>query len=206
MVGYYNYTIWMTCLGMASALMGIIFSLEGQPTCAVACLMFAGFCDSVDGMIARTKKDRTLEERSFGIQLDSLCDIVNFGVFPAVLCYTLGVRGIVGKIVLVLYCGCGIIRLAWFNMLEECRTGEKDEKRYYHGLPITFMSAILPLVYLLRVWLTDSAFATALCVMMFAAACLFILDFPMPRTKPIVGAGLMLIDILALLICVFAGI
>lgn len=206
MVGYYNYTIWMTCLGMASALMGIIFSLEGQPTCAVACLMFAGFCDSVDGMIARTKKDRTLEERSFGIQLDSLCDIVNFGVFPAVLCYTLGVRGIVGKIVLVLYCGCGIIRLAWFNMLEECRTGEKDEKRYYHGLPITFMSAILPLVYLLRVWLTDSAFATALCVMMFVAACLFILDFPMPRTKPIVGAGLMLIDILALLICVFAGI
>lgn len=206
MVGYYNYTIWMTCLGMASALMGITFSLEGQPTCAVACLMFAGFCDSVDGMIARTKKDRTLEERSFGIQLDSLCDIVNFGVFPAVLCYTLGVRGIVGKIVLVLYCGCGIIRLAWFNMLEECRTGEKDEKRYYHGLPITFMSAILPLVYLLRVWLTDSAFATALCVMMFAAACLFILDFPMPRTKPIVGAGLMLIDILALLICVFAGI
>lgn len=206
MVGYYNYTIWMTCLGMASALMGITFSLEGQSTCAVACLMFAGFCDSVDGMIARTKKDRTLEERSFGIQLDSLCDIVNFGVFPAVLCYTLGVRGIVGKIVLVLYCGCGIIRLAWFNMLEECRTGEKDEKRYYHGLPITFMSAILPLVYLLRVWLTDSAFATALCVMMFAAACLFILDFPMPRTKPIVGAGLMLIDILALLICVFAGI
>lgn len=206
MVGYYNYTIWMTCLGMASALMGIIFSLEGQPTCAVACLMFAGFCDSVDGMIARTKKDRTLEERSFGIQLDSLCDIVNFGVFPAVLCYTLGVRGIVGKIVLVLYCGCGIIRLAWFNMLEECRTGEKDEKRYYHGLPITFMSAILPLVYLLRVWLTDSAFATAQCVMMFVAACLFILDFPMPRTKPIVGAGLMLIDILALLICVFAGI
>lgn len=206
MVGYYNYTIWMTCLGMASALMGIIFSLEGQPTCAVACLMFAGFCDSVDGMIARTKKDRTLEERSFGIQLDSLCDVVNFGVFPAVLCYTLGVRGIVGKIVLVLYCGCGIIRLAWFNMLEECRTGEKDEKRYYHGLPITFMSAILPLVYLLRVWLTDSAFATALCVMMFVAACLFILDFPMPRTKPIVGAGLMLIDILALLICVFAGI
>lgn len=206
MVGYYNYTIWMTCLGMASALMGIIFSLEGQPTCAVACLMFAGFCDSVDGMIARTKKDRTLEERSFGIQLDSLCDIVNFGVFPAVLCYTLGVRGIVGKIVLVLYCGCGIIRLAWFNMLEECRTGEKDEKRYYHGLPITFMSAILPLVYLLRVWLTDSAFATALCVMMFVAACLFILDFPMPRTKPIVGGSLMLIDIIALLICVFAGI
>ncbi len=206
MLGYYNYTIWLTCLGMASAIAGISFSLEGKPTCAVACLMFAGFCDSVDGMVARTKKDRTVEEQHFGIQLDSLCDIVSFGLFPSVLCYTLGVQGIAGNLVLIFYCGCGIIRLAWFNMLEECRTEEKDSKRYYHGLPITFMSAILPLVYLLRIWLPDQAFVPALYGMLIVTALLYILDFPMPRTKPVVAAGLMLTDIIALLICVSAGI
>lgn len=206
MVGYYNYTIWLTCLGMASAIIGITFSLEGQTTCAVACLMLAGFCDSVDGMVARTKKDRTSEEKYFGIQLDSLCDIINFGVLPAVICYTLGVRGVVGKMVLVLYCGCGIIRLAWFNMLEERRPGEKDKKRYYHGMPVTFMSAILPLFYLLKVWVADSVFVPALYGMLLVVSGLYILDFPMPRTKPIVGAGLMLTDIIALLICVFSGI
>ena len=77
MLGFYNYTIWLTCLGMAWGLAGIVCALEGLPTCAVACLMLAGFCDSVDGMVARTKKDRTREERYFGTQLDSLCDVVS---------------------------------------------------------------------------------------------------------------------------------
>lgn len=206
MLGFYNYTIWLTCLGMASGILGIILSIEGMSTGAVACLMIAGFCDSVDGMIARTKKDRTDEERHFGIQLDSLCDIVSFGVFPAVLCYTIGVNGITGIVVLIFYCGCGIIRLAWFNMLEECRGGEKDEKRYYHGLPVTFISAILPLVYLFRVWVSDPVFHTVLYGMLLVTAVVYILDFPVPRTKPLIGAMLMMTDIIALLICVFAGV
>lgn len=206
MLGYYNYTIWLTCLGMASAVTGITFSLEGEPTIAVAYLMLAGFCDCVDGIVARTKKDRTAEERHFGIQLDSLCDIVSFGVFPAVLCYSLGVRGMIGTGILIFYCFCAVIRLAWFNMLEECRGAEKDKKRYYHGLPVTFMSAILPLVYFLRLWTSGTVFVTALGAMLFITGIFYIIDFPLPKTHPAVAGGLMLIDIIALLICVSAGI
>lgn len=205
MLGFYNYTIWLTCLGMAWGLAGIVCALEGLPTCAVACLMLAGFCDSVDGMVARTKKDRTREERYFGTQLDSLCDVVSFGVLPVVLCYTLGVNQAVGIAVLVIYCGCGIIRLAWFNMLEECRAVAEAGKRHYRGLPITFISAILPLFYLLRVWLPDASVAVALHGMLLATACLYVLDIPVPVTKPAVGAGLMLLDIAALAVCFLSG-
>ncbi|HIU18663.1 MAG TPA: CDP-alcohol phosphatidyltransferase family protein [Candidatus Limiplasma stercoravium] len=206
MLGFFDYTMWLTCAGMACAVVGISLAVDGQPTWAVACLMLAGFCDSVDGMVARTKKDRTAEERYFGAQLDSLCDIVSFGVLPAVLCYTLGVRGVVGNLVLAFYCVCGVIRLAWFNMLEACRTPENNPKRHYHGLPITFISAILPLVYLLRVWMPDAPFALALYGMLLVIAGLYILDFPVPRTKPVVGASLMLIDIAALMVCLMSGV
>mgnify|MGYP007032777772 FL=1 len=56
-----------------------------------------------DGKIARTKKNRTEDEKQFGIQIDSLCDVVCFGVFPIVLCYELGMRRIYSMAILVLY-------------------------------------------------------------------------------------------------------
>ena len=106
---------------------------------------------------------------------------------------------------LVIYCGCGIIRLAWFNMLEECRAVAEAGKRHYRGLPITFISAILPLFYLLRVWLPDASVAVALHGMLLATACLYVVDIPVPVTKPAVGAGLMLLDIAALAVCFLSG-
>ena len=51
---------------------------------SLICLMLAGVCDMFDGTIASTKKDRTRDERTFGIQIDSLSDIICFGVLPAV--------------------------------------------------------------------------------------------------------------------------
>lgn len=49
-----------------------------------------------DGKIARSKKNRTDREKMFGVQIDSLCDCVCFGVFPAMICYLMGVRGALG--------------------------------------------------------------------------------------------------------------
>ena len=118
-------------------------------------------------------------------------------MLPVVLCYTLGVNQAVGIAVLVIYCGCGIIRLAWFNMLENAAPSRRPESAITAGLPITFISAILPLFYLLRVWLPDASVAVALHGMLLATACLYVVDIPVPVTKPAVGAGLMLLDIAA---------
>ena len=85
MIGVYDYTVLLTYLGFASGVFGIIEAFNGRIFPAIICLMFSGLCDMFDGKVARTKKKRTVEERHFGIQLDSLSDLVCFGVLPAVI-------------------------------------------------------------------------------------------------------------------------
>ena len=69
-----------------------------------------------DGCVARTKKNRTEDEKAFGIQIDSLCDAVSFGVFPALLSVRMGLNGILGMVIAAVYCLCAVIRLAFFNV------------------------------------------------------------------------------------------
>lgn len=147
MLGIYDYTVVLTYVSLMVSIGGMMLSVNGHLNLAVLCLAISGLCDMFDGKIARTKKDRTEEEKCFGIQIDSLCDIVCFGVGPAIICYCIGMRGPIGMVILMFYVLAGLIRLAWFNVTEECRQKETDEKRAcYQGLPITSMAIILPLV------------------------------------------------------------
>ena len=69
--------------------------------------------------------------------------MVCFGVFPAMICYCLGMNHIPGVIILCLYCVASVIRLGYFNVMEEKRQNETSELRhYYQGLPITSMAII----------------------------------------------------------------
>ena len=129
-------------------------ALEGDFKVAILCLALSGLCDMFDGKIARTKKNRTEDEKKFGIQIDSLCDVVCFGVFPAMICYCLGMNHIPGVIILCLYCVASVIRLGYFNVMEEKRQNETSELRhYYQGLPITSMAIALPIVVVLKPFL-----------------------------------------------------
>ena len=87
MIGFYNYTVILTYMSLISAITGMTFAHAGVFGAAIFCLALSGFFDMFDGKVARRKKDRTDDEKLFGIQLDSLCDVVAFGVFPAYLCY-----------------------------------------------------------------------------------------------------------------------
>ena len=78
MIGFYNYTVWLTYISFLSALIGIYFSFNDNPFYAIICLMFSGFCDMFDGMVARTKKDRTNEEKRFGIQISPPRNLLPF--------------------------------------------------------------------------------------------------------------------------------
>ena len=141
---------------------------------AAAIFILASITDFLDGKIARTKKNRTEVEKRFGIQIDSLSDIVCFGVAPAVLCYCFGMRGVIGVAILMFYVLAGLIRLAWFNVMEEQRQEETAEKREcYQGLPITSMAIALPLVVVLKPFL-GCEFMLALHVVMLVVGILFI--------------------------------
>ena len=115
---------------------------------AIFCLALSGLCDMFDGKIARTKKNRTEDEKNFGIQIDSLCDVVCFGVFPVMICYCLGVNTPAGVASLIFYSIASVIRLAYFNVMEAKRQSETSENRkYYQGLPITSMAVIMPFLF-----------------------------------------------------------
>ena len=70
MIGYYNYTVILTYCSLISAIVGTHFAFEHNYVLALFCLMLCGFFDSFDGIVARSKKDRTEEEKKFGIQIE----------------------------------------------------------------------------------------------------------------------------------------
>ena len=147
MLGIYNYTVILTYIGFLSGFAGILCALEGNAAWALNCLVLAGICNVFDGKVASTKKDRTRSEKRFGIQIDSLSDLVCFGVLPAVIVYTLG-RGWLRAVACGAYVLCALIRLAWFNVDEEARQDfDTGRRKVYLGLPVTSAAAVFPLLY-----------------------------------------------------------
>ena len=194
MIGFYDYTVVLTYISLGISVFGITQVVDGKFRTAILCLALSGLCDMFDGKIARTKKDRTDDEKLFGIQIDSLCDVVCFGVFPAIICYILGVDGPLGSLVLVYYCICSVIRLGFFNVLETNRQRVEDGKNtFYHGLPITSMSIALPLVFLLHFWIKEETFVILLYVTLLVVGTLFILNFRLRKPNNLELTALVII-------------
>ena len=182
-IGFYDYTVILTYCSLVSAVSGMILASRGSCTGAVFCLLFSGLCDAFDGAVARSKKNRTDDERSFGIQLDSLCDVVSFGVFPAFLCYQMGVKGLFGVVLVCFYSLCALIRLAFFNVLEEKRQKQEGGcNKVYRRLPVTSISIIFPALYFsIRFLVSEAVFAVLLHGMLLVTGYLFILDFSVKK-------------------------
>ena len=108
---------------------------------AFALLPLALVCDFFDGWVARTQKSR---QSVLGGDLDSLADVISFGVAPAVLGFTMGLRGGWDMVCLTYFVVCGVSRLARFNVtaaaLADTRTGKV---KYFEGTPIPTSSAIV---------------------------------------------------------------
>lgn len=188
MIGIYDYTVILTYLSLLISTAGMMLSTHGRFKLAVTCLALSGFCDMFDGKVARTKKNRTSIEKGFGIQLDSLCDIVSFGVAPALLCYQFCMQDIFGIVILMFYTLAGLIRLAWFNVMEEQRQRQTDSNRKtYQGLPITSIALILPVAMVL-ITITGINPVPLLHAVMLATGFFFILDFEVrkPQNKTLV--------------------
>lgn len=149
MIGVYDYTVLLTYIGFSSGIVGITNAMNGRPLAAIICLMISGLCDMFDGRVARTKKERTVEERHFGVQLDSLSDVVCFGVLPSMIGYSLGLNSKAGLAILVLFPLAALIRLAWFNVLEITRNSSSPVKEYT-GLPVTASALIFPFIYIFK--------------------------------------------------------
>ncbi|MCQ2550805.1 MAG: CDP-alcohol phosphatidyltransferase family protein [Clostridia bacterium] len=165
MLGVYNYTVWLTYLSLLSSVTGIIVALDGtgHPFYGTLCLLLCGLFDAFDGKVARTKKTRTNLEVGFGIQIDSLSDLVAFGVLPGCIGVSILMvhnvkhgldpnvigmeHGWIYYIIVLALALAALVRLAYFNVTEEERQKEEGGvRRYYEGLPVTASSLIFPIV------------------------------------------------------------
>ena len=117
MIGIWNYTVILTYMSAGLSVLGATLSFKGKLVKAVGCLALAGLCDAFDGRVARSRKESTEREKLFGMQLDSLCDVISFGIYPAILCYQMGVRNRIGIVLMIMYVIAAIARLAYFNVL-----------------------------------------------------------------------------------------
>ncbi|MGH7192763.1 MAG: CDP-diacylglycerol--serine O-phosphatidyltransferase [Candidatus Saccharimonadales bacterium] len=96
-------------------------------------LIFAALVfDILDGRIARWRQ----KSSAMGRELDSLADVISFGVAPAVLAYGCGMQGFFDRIVLVYFVVCGVSRLARYNITAETLAGGGDKVKYFEGTPI----------------------------------------------------------------------
>ena len=197
-IGFYNYTVVLTYLGAAAAVCGIFFCAEGNPYLGAICLLFAGLTDMFDGKIASTM-ERTPDQKAFGIQIDSLCDLISFGVLPVALGYGIGLRGFVFYLSAAVYLLAAVIRLAYFNVDELSRQKTEDGvRRFYYGLPVTSAAALFPLVYGIGEYL-GSALTAVYQALLYICAVLFILKFRLPKPH-----GKALIPILIFGLCIAA--
>ena len=183
MIGYYNYTVILTYMGLISGLLGIFASIEGHPIFALGTLMFAGFCDMFDGLVARTKKDRTDKEKKFGIQLDSLADFVCYGILPVVIVYTTGVKQWYALIAYGIFSLAALIRLAYFNVMEdESQEQTTEARKSYEGLPVTSVALILPLLFPI-ISRFETLASILFTVLFLVIAFFFIYKFKVPKFK-----------------------
>lgn len=195
MIGFYNYTVILTYLSAVSSVIGMTFVMNGNIREAMFCLMFSGAFDLFDGKIARTKKDRTDQEKVFGIQIDSLCDIVCFCMFPAMINYyisnhTCKIFSMLTSAAIVV---AGIIRLGYFNVAEQERQQTTTENRKsYQGLPVTSVAAILPVVYLVKPfiikYLSTNIYNIFFSLIILLCSIFFIIDFRVkkPNNKEVI--------------------
>ena len=197
MIGVYDYTVLLTYIGFSSGIIGIINAFNGNIFYAIVCLMFSGLCDMFDGRVARTKKKRTIEERHFGVQLDSLSDVVCFGVLPSVIGYSLGINNPFSLILIVFFPLAALIRLAWFNVLEITRNSSTPVKEYT-GLPVTSSALIFPFIYIFKKIL-KSNFIYLYTIVLLIVGILFISKIKIKKPSFKVMIGFIVIGIIELI-------
>jgi CDP-diacylglycerol--serine O-phosphatidyltransferase len=153
----------LTTLALCAGLTSIRFSLLGRWHLAVAAIVFAAICDSLDGRLARLLKGVT----RFGAELDSLSDFISFGVAPVILIYLWSLQDLktLGWIVVLAFSVCCALRLARFNTAADDPSRPAWSGDFFTGVPSPAAAglAILPLLFFLETemnWLR-SAFLNA---------------------------------------------
>lgn len=132
-----------TISNLASGLLSIFLATEGHPGWASGFLLLAVLFDSLDGKVAALLHQQNL----FGKQLDSLADLVSFGVAPAFLYFSIDSHHWLKTLILIVFVTCGMLRLARYNI---------SRSNAFEGVPITVNGLLFPALFLISSFLPQS--------------------------------------------------
>lgn len=139
MIRGFHLADWFT-LGNAACGVGALFAVMAylqshdvrQLLFACALILLALVLDIFDGRVARWRQQTSL----LGRELDSLADVISFGVAPAIIAYGAGMDGLWDRAVLIYFVACGVSRLARYNITAETLASGGDKVKYFEGTPI----------------------------------------------------------------------
>jgi CDP-diacylglycerol--serine O-phosphatidyltransferase len=162
-------------LGLLCAVFGIYFAIEGYFLVSIISVLWAVLFDWFDGIIARKMKGRTKEQGVFGGQLDSMIDIVSFGILPAILLLSYGnysVWFMPGAFIII---ATSAIRLSYFNVY-----GLIDSKTYM-GLALDNNVLILAFVFLFESFFSHTTFSIIIYTLLIVLSALNLSSIPTPK-------------------------
>ncbi len=201
-IGYYSLANAVTLFGLISSVTACFLAANGNFKLALYMLFLACLCDSFDGKIARATK-RTPKQKYYGIQLDSLCDVISFGLTPCYIAFSFGFDGWFDVLIYGIFIICGAIRLAYFNTL----ANENPNKplKIFRGVPIPLSTMVITFLFVLTTFIPASVTVWFFRIALLALAIGFILNIKIKKPTLKRGAILLLAEIVLLLILVIAG-
>ena len=165
----------ISLLGLLCAVFGIYFAIEGNFLASVIAVLWAVLFDWFDGIIARKIKGRTKEQEVFGAQLDSMIDIVSFGILPAILLLSYGNYSLwfmPGAFIII---ATSVIRLSYFNIY-----GLIDSKTYI-GFALDNNVLILAFVFLFESFFSHTTFSIIIYTLLMILSALNLTSIPTPK-------------------------
>jgi CDP-diacylglycerol--serine O-phosphatidyltransferase len=139
MIREFQLADWFTLANAVCGTGALFSTLTYLETREIMHIYFAGgmvfaalLFDVLDGRIARWRQ----KSSGMGRELDSLADVISFGVAPAVIGYGCGMQGFYDRIILTFFVACGVSRLARYNVTAEALSGDGDKVKYFEGTPI----------------------------------------------------------------------
>ncbi len=162
-------------LGLLCAVFGIFFAIEGYFLASIIGVLWAVLFDWFDGIIARKIKGRTKEQEAFGGQLDSMIDIVSFGILPAILLLSYGNYSLWFMPGVFIIIGTSAIRLSYFNVY-----GLIDSKTYM-GLALDNNVLILAFVFLFESFFSHTTFSIIIYTILMILSVLNLASIPTPK-------------------------
>lgn len=205
-IGYYSVANGVTLAGLLFSVLACFLAAKTGHVEYCVYLMFISFlCDIFDGRLARKKKNRSEAAKLFGIQLDSLCDLVSFGITPCFIAYFSGFNDPFDILLYCLVVVCGAIRLAYFNTMA-IKYPEKT-KQGYRGFPIPASMLAITIVFMLKaINLPEGALVVIFRLLFIVLAFGYVLNFRFKKKGLKSTIILIVIEIVMLLILFFNGI